>query len=218
MTENLEHPAAERLEAFVEETLDAGERASLDAHLAACAACRAEVSEMRSLFAALASLPEMEPSPGFANRVMARVRVRQPALSRASAWAGSWVERLAPKTTRGWAAASAVFSLPVLGASLLVLWLMAQPGVSAQGLWTVTSGLAASAASSAWQWSWIRIANSGLAATAVELFQLVASVGRGGIGLGVVMFATLTAGSVYVLYQNLFRTTPRRNEHASYVF
>ncbi len=214
MTENLNHPEPERLEAYVEESLDAGERAVLDAHVSACGRCTAEVDELRSLFAALQALPELAPSAGFANAVMTRVQVRHPVLARASAWA----ERLTPRTTRAWAAASAVFSLPLLGASLLVLWLMSQPGVSAQGLWTVSTGLVASAASSAWQWTWIRIAGSGLAATAVELFQLVAATGRGEISLAVVMFATLTAGSVYVLYQNLFRNRPRRDQHASFVF
>ncbi len=214
MTENLTHPTPERLEALVEETLDPGDRAALEMHVATCARCSVEVDELRSLFAALGALPEMAPSARFADRVMTRVRVRRPAL----AWANAWIERITPQSTRGWAAATAVFALPVLGASLLVLWLMAQPGVSAQGLLTVTSNLVGSAASSAWQWTWIRLAGSGIAATAIELFQFVASVGRGEIGLAMVMFATLTIGSIYVLYQNLFRTTPRRSQHASYVF
>lgn len=214
MTETLNHPPPERLESFAEEVLDGDERAFVDAHLTVCERCSTEVEELRSLFAALQTLPELTPSIGFADRVMERVRVKRPFLARANAW----VERLIPQTTRGWAAATTVFALPVLAASLLVLWLMSQPGVSAQGLWTITSGLAANAASAAWQWAWLRVAGSGIAATAVEMFQSIASVGRGEIGLAVVMFATLTGGSVYVLYQNLFRTTSRRSEHASYVF
>jgi hypothetical protein len=45
------------------------------------------------------------------------------------------------------------------------------------------------------------------------------SLGRGELGLAAVMFgATMTAASVYVLYENLFRPRTRRAEHASFVF
>lgn len=214
MSDQLNHPTTERLQELVEEALGGPERAVVDSHLAACARCRAEVDELRSLYVALSALPRFEPTAGFADRVMRHVRVRQPALAAAAAW----IERVAPRSTRGWAAAAAVLALPVIGATVLVGWLLSQPGVDAQGLWTVGTGLAGDAAINTGQWIWTQLAGSNLAAWLVRAAELLDSVGHGEIGLAAVMFATLTAGSIYILYQNLFRTQePRRIDHASYV-
>lgn len=208
------HLSAERLDAYVEEALDGRERAGVETHLAACARCRDEVAELRSLFVALSELPRFAPSVGFSDQVMAGVRVRQPVFAGAS----EWLERLAPQTTRGWAAAAAVLALPVLGATLLVAWIMAQPGVTPQGLWTLGTTFTGEALSSGWHWAWARFAETAVAGYLVRAAALLDSVGRGEIGLALVMFATLTASSIYVLYQNLFRPEVRRTEHASYVF
>jgi hypothetical protein len=208
------HPSAERLNAYVERALDGGEHGGVEAHLAACARCREEVAELRSVFAALSDLPRFAPSVGFGDRVMAGVRVRRPV----TVTAGEWVERLTPQSTQGWAAAAAVLALPVLGATLLVAWVMAQPGVTPQGLWTVATQFTGEALSSGWHWAWTRFAETAMAGYLIRAASVLESVGRGEIGLAVVMFATFTAGSIYVLYQNLFRTQERRSENASYVF
>ena len=210
----LNHPSTERLQAFVEESLPGAERAVVDSHLARCSGCAQEVAEFRSLFTALGDLPTFEPAEGFADRIMTNVRVRQPAWAAASAW----LDRVTPQSTRGWAAAAAVFALPVLGATLLMAWLLSQPGVSVQGLWTVATVVAEDAAVGASQWLWAQLSTSVLAAWAARALEFLGTVGRGQLGLAFVMFATATAGSVYILYQNLFRTQQqRRIEHASYV-
>lgn len=216
MREELNHPTTERLQAFVEESLDRAERAGVDSHLASCTECRAEVEGLQSLFEVLSGLPELSPTPGFGDRVMRHVRVRR----RGFAWSGAaaWLDRVTPQSTRGWATAAAVFALPVLGATVLLGWLLSQPGVSAQGLWTFTAALAGNAAGGGWEWVWGQVSGSILAVWATRAADLLGSVGRGEVGLAVVMFATMTAGSLYVLYYNLFRTRqPRRIEHASYV-
>ncbi len=111
-----------------------------------------------------------------------------------------------------------MFALPVVGATILMAWLLSQPGVSAQGLWTVTSALAGDAAVSSAQWVWAQLSTSTLAAWATWAADFVGTAGRDQIGLALVVFAMATAGSIYVLYQNLFRTQQqRRIEHASYV-
>lgn len=218
MSERLSHPTATRLQAFLEESLESAERAVVESHLTRCDRCQTEVAELRSLFAALGGLPMLEPTPGFADRVMERVEVRRPVAVTVAAWTEEWLERITPQSTPGWAAAAAVLALPVIGATVLVAWLLSQPGVSAQGLWMIGTALVGEAAASSGQWVWTQLVDSTLALWAVELADFVGSVGRGQIGLAVVMFATLTAGSIYVLYQNLFRTQqPRRVEHASYV-
>lgn len=218
MSERLNHPSTERLQAFVEESLPTAEHAVVDSHLAHCSECEAEVADLRALFAALSGLPAFEPGVGFADRVMAEVHVRQPAWAAAWEAASAWIDRVAPQTTKGWAAAAAVFALPVIGATVAVAWLLAQPGVSAQGLLTVSAVMAENAVVVGAQWVWAQLSTSTLAVWAAQAFELLGTVGRGQLGLAATVFATMTAGSIYILYQNLFRTQQqRRIEHASYV-
>lgn len=217
MAEERIHPGTEELNSFVEGDLHEAGRSAVEAHLVTCTACSEEVADLRSLFVAFESLPNLAPSSGFADRVMARVRVRRPAFAWAAGlWA--WVDRITPSTTRGWAVAAAMLALPLLGASLFTAWLLSQPAVTPQSLWMVTSGLASDALGSGWQAFINQVTTSATAIYVVELFEAARSVGRGGIGLAAIMFITATAGSIYVLYQNLFRTGTRRIDNASYVF
>ena len=106
----------------------------------------------------------------------------------------------------------------MIGSTILVAWLLSQPGVSAQGLWTVATALVGDAAVGSAQWVWAQLSTSTLAAWAAWAADFVGTVGRGEIGLALVMFSVATAGSIYVLYENLFRPQQqRRIEHASYV-
>lgn len=52
--------------------------APLQAHVDACAACRAELAEARQVVSALERLPHLAPFPLFADRVMAQVQVFEP--------------------------------------------------------------------------------------------------------------------------------------------
>lgn len=214
MSETLNHPPPERLEAFVEESLDQAARRVVGSHLATCERCRSEVTELRSLFEALASLPDVAPAVGFADRVMRQVHVRHPWLERVNAW----IERVAPKTNRGWAMATAFLAMPVLALAGVAGWLLSQPQITAERLWLVASTVATEALSTGWQWALGAFARSTLAAWLGGLMELADSLGRGGLSLAAVAFATLTAASIYVLYENLFRTKPRRSEHVSYTF
>lgn len=209
-----DHPTAEQLQGLLDRSLDSAERSIVEAHVAGCPDCGLELDELRSLFGALSSLPRFAPSPHFADAVMAKVRVRRPAFAGVNAW----IERITPHTTRGWAAAAAVLALPVIGATLLVAWVLSRPGVTPQGLWTVATSLAEQGASSGWQWAWARFAGTSLSTWLAQAAEILQTVGHGEIGLAAVAFATLTAGSTYVLYQNLFRTESRRSENATYVF
>lgn len=214
MSDRLNHPDTERLQAYVETSLDAGDSAAVESHLVGCLRCRSEVDEYRELFAMLSGLPLLRPSGAFAERVMARVRVSVPWHVRVQ----EWVEKLLPRTTRGWAVATAILALPVMAGAGLTWWLVSRPGVTPQALWTFLTGLAGSALSSGWQWAWARFAGSSLATWAAAGMELVESAGRGEIGLVLVMFATATAASIWILYQNLFRTEARSSDYASYVF
>ena len=52
--------------------------AARDIHVAQCADCRAAAERERKLFRDLAQLPRFTPEYGFADRVMARVRIPTP--------------------------------------------------------------------------------------------------------------------------------------------
>lgn len=208
------HPSPDRLEAYVERALDRADSAVVESHLASCARCETEVAELRSLFEVLAALPELSPSAGFAKRVMRDVRVRQPVLD----WLNEWIERLTPSTNRGWALASAVVAMPVLLTAALAWWVLSHPAVTGPELWLFATAQASQALDAGWQFALSSFTGSTVAAWLAGLMELAESVGRGGLGLAAVMFATLTLGSVYVLYENLFRPNARRAEHASYSF
>ena len=72
------------------------EREAMEAHLRGCPACRAKEAEWRALFAALASLREVQLSPSFDARVMARVRPPEGAEAAASFGRRSLLRRLRP--------------------------------------------------------------------------------------------------------------------------
>lgn len=218
MSETLNHPEPERLQAFVEDALDVGTAAAVDAHVASCARCQGEVEELRSLFAMLSELAYHAPAAGFADRVMTGVHVRRPWFAWAEEWVREWAERLTPKSTRALALTSGMVALPAIATTALVWWLLSRPGVSVQGLWVIGTDFAARATDSTMAWLWSYLAGSSLVAWATTAADLVASLGRGGVGLAAVMFATLTAASIWILYQNLFRTEARRSDYASYVF
>lgn len=106
------HPQDD-LTALLDGALPAGRRAEVEAHLAGCAACRAERDRLAAALSALGALPPPpEPSPWFAARLAARL-AEEPAprasvLGRLRAW--RW--RLAVPAA-GLAAAAAVALLVV---------------------------------------------------------------------------------------------------------
>ncbi len=212
------HLTPDRLEAYIEQTLDGGERAVVESHLATCAHCEGELSDLRALFEALESLPELAPSAGFTDRVMQGVRVRRPLLERVNEWLDEWLGRVAPSTNRGWAIATTVAAMPVLVVAATVWWVLSQPAVSAQEIWVFASGRTAMTLAMGWEWTLTSFAGSGLAAWLTGIAQLAGSLGRAELGLAAAVFATMMVVSVYVLYDNLFRSNARRIEHASYSF
>jgi hypothetical protein len=64
----------QRLSAYLEADLAAGERARIEEHLAGCPECRREYLELRHTVDLLRGLPEPEPPADLAGRVLARLR------------------------------------------------------------------------------------------------------------------------------------------------
>jgi hypothetical protein len=231
MKSEMNHPAADRLEAFVEGGLEVADRAVLESHLLGCPECQAAVEEWRALFAILAGLPQFEPTVGFSDRVMARVRIAprtvrrwhlrpaQAALRTQAARAGATLERLLPKTTFGWATATAFIALPFVVGAVLLAWLLSRTYITPGALWAFAStqvvegarSLGSAAVSAA-----LQTEVAGWLVTQAAL--LLSRAGTTGIGMLVAAAGVMTALSIWVLYRNLFRTPTRESHYASYSF
>lgn len=68
-----EHLKEEVLLPYLDGRLSAAERAPVEAHLAACVACRAQVEELRAVVGVLGEWPAVAPSPSFDAALRARV-------------------------------------------------------------------------------------------------------------------------------------------------
>jgi anti-sigma-K factor RskA len=79
-----------QLNEYVDGTLSARDRASVEAHLAECAGCRAAVAELRSLAAAAATLPRsVEPGRDLWVAIETRMRQRAPRNGERVWWFGA---------------------------------------------------------------------------------------------------------------------------------
>ena len=88
-----EHPSEPTLLAYVEDELDAAARETVEAHLAECAACAADVALARAGRDAARAAPLLEAPAGLADRVAAETR---PRASQRPATARRWLGIVAP--------------------------------------------------------------------------------------------------------------------------
>ncbi|MEN9816816.1 MAG: hypothetical protein RLZ32_696 [Gemmatimonadota bacterium] len=96
--------------------------APLRQHVEGCPTCRAELSAQQAVVAALDTLPDLAPSAGFANRVMAEVPVFEPwhaALSRS-------VTPLVPATRWAQLAAGMAAAVGLGGVTAGATWVLAR--------------------------------------------------------------------------------------------
>ncbi len=99
-----------RLIAYLDGKASAADRREVEAHLAACGACRTRAEEFRALWSVLDEAPPAQPSPAFDARLRARVAA-EPA--RASVWA--------------WLAPSPRLALAVTLLAVFSVWLSSLP-------------------------------------------------------------------------------------------
>lgn len=219
MSEAMHHPESARLEALVDGTLPGGDRAAVAAHVDACERCGAEVEGLRHLFAALGELPHVAPRAGFADRVMAHVRVaKAPAATPAQAPLADRLRALLPGRRLGWSLAAAFAGFPAVATAAALAWVATQPNVTAQALWIYASQQVALAASVAWTWTVETAAATRLAGWAAAAGRGLAAVDPGQLGVAAAALGVLMAISAVVLYKNLIRTPTRERHHVSYCF
>jgi hypothetical protein len=214
VTELMFHPESERLEAFVEGSLDKGDAAVLESHVLGCSQCQTEVEELRLLFSALARMERFAPAVGFANRIMAHVRLPDPWYARA----GQYIAGLAPKTSRGWAFAAGVLALPLVGVGTVMLWLLSKPYVTGESLIAFTLQQTGRSIGAFGRSFLSTVIQSDITLLLTRLAESVLSAGLAGAGTVAALFAGAIALSAWILYQNLIRTPTRRSDYASYSF
>ena len=213
------HPNPERLQGYVEETLAAAERAVLESHLLGCDTCRNEVEEFRSLFAALSTLPQFAPSVHFADHVMASVKLPDPWYVRALAKTGDRLAVLAPRTTSGCAFATAFLALPFALFGALATWLLSKPYMTPSNMFAFVVHRGSELLGSATQAVLAYLLQTDVALYLAGQFEAITAAGVGTAGALLAGVAVATAGSSWILYQNLFRANAHRNEHyVSYSF
>jgi len=136
-----DHLSPEGLQDLLDGALGAGDRRRAEAHLAHCNPCRKEFQHWEGVFARLSSLEHMAPSDGFGERVFeAWQAVRPSTLSPAGTGMrlfGDWTpglaaaaRRLVPESPRGWAAAAALVSIPMIPLIAVIGAVLAHPLLS----------------------------------------------------------------------------------------
>jgi anti-sigma factor RsiW len=201
------HPTSDRLQEYVDGVLPGRRAARVRTHLDGCDVCTGEVAVWRSLAAKLGSLGRIAPAEGFAERVMARVRIPVPAPVRAPEWrrAVAWAWSLVPRTRRAWAAICGVAVTP-LATIGLVLWTVfthpaLTPGALASFAWWKASGLLFAA--------WTALSRTALESESLfGLYSVLESVVRTPSALAAMFlfFSLGTVAAAWVLYRNLVPT------------
>ncbi len=208
----MNHPTSERLEAFVEGTLDGADRAIVASHLLACPRCESEVEEWRSLFAMLRSLPRRAPAPGFADRVMVHVRIPQPWHARAS----GLLSRFVPRTTGGWAVAAMLLAIPILTGASFMAWLLSKSYITASGLWVFATDQFTNLASRAARGVFTGFLETDAAGVIARGIAAAQNAGVRGVGVVAIGTAALTLVSIWVLYRYLIRPTSGDANHVTF--
>jgi anti-sigma factor RsiW len=227
---DLFHPTSDRLEAFVEGTLQDADRAVIDSHLLGCHRCQTEVEEWRNLFAALSGLPQFEPSANFMDRVMAGVRVHAPVtvwqqLTSGAAWqryaarASEKISQLGPRARMGLSLAAAFTTVPLMIAAGVAIWLLQQSSLTTRGAvgyvttWLVEGmqGMGSTALTA--------VVRTDVAVWVTARFtEIMQSGGLTGVGTTLAVGGVTTVLSAWVLYRNLFRSPTRESNNVMFSF
>lgn len=141
MTDATGHLPYWTLEQLAEGDLSHAERTLAEQHLSACAHCTAELRSARALIAALQALPQVQPSAGFADAVMARVVIAPQTVAELLAEPARETRRgWLPTSLRGWVWLTAMLTVIMAPLAGLGVWLNAHPLVSVSALWGMAFG------------------------------------------------------------------------------
>jgi hypothetical protein len=193
------------LEELAEDTLSPREKNLALEHVRRCAQCSTDLDASRALIQALSRLPHFNPSPAFAENVMARVTL--PATAAQAVARRRWL----PRTRRGWTMAVVGALAPLLPLLALLTWLAGRgmsPGAlfGMGGRWIGEAG-------------WSLLVRATGAVVKSGIFQWVVTTGADlvggtrGLSVAGVLFATAIPLSGWLLVR-LLRTPVRGMTHA----
>ena len=130
------------LQAYLDGQLSATERQAVEAHLAACGACRQALGSFQRLFAALDEPELPRPAPGFPGRVMARVAAARRRRRRWQAMAAAAAVLVLTCLGALWASAAVTAETwsPLADAFSLDVWQSVSDAVSEAGSSVATAG------------------------------------------------------------------------------
>lgn len=209
-----EHLSPERIQDLLDGALGGRKRRAVAMHLAACRDCGAELEAWRGVFSSLEALPELAPSSGFAERVMAAVdttpapasvpvwkRVPQEAVGLARRLLPA-PRRLVPSTRKGWALAGGVVAVPMAVTLALLGAVVAHPLVTVGDLAAFVSWRAEEVAGLAGSWLLARVIDSPVLTWGWSLVELLASSPGVAVG-GLLALWSLMLLAAWVLYRNV---------------
>lgn len=212
-----EHPSGNVLQDFVDGALPARALARIRTHLQSCHDCRRASEGWRDLADQLVALERFGPSRGFADRVMAGVRVadavKAPLPVPMHERARRLGARLVPQTREAWAALSGVAVTPVVITGLVLYAVFSHA--------TLTLG---SLMSFAW-WQVTDMATIAFSALSATALQSVETFGASAlldvltsapylVAGGVLAYSTVSALALRVLYRNLIANRPEQGRYA----
>jgi hypothetical protein len=150
---------------------------------------------------------------------MLSVKLPDPWYVRALIKVGDRVQTIAPKTTRGWAFATAFLAFPFAIFAALATWLLSKPYMTPSNMFAFTVHRGSELLGSASQAVLAYLLQTDIALFVARQLEVLASAGVGTAGALLAGVAVATAASAYILYQNLFRAHAHRNErYVSYSF
>lgn len=206
------HLDVESIQDLLDGALEPARTAAMEAHLDGCRLCREDVDGWRGLMVRLEDLPRLEPSPVFAVRVMAHVRVQRVAAMARPSLRERMVTWLAlnPRTRKRLAAMAGAGVTPAVTVALVAWTVFSHPLVTPANLlsfvWlkaqSVAAGLAGAVA-----------AHVGQSGTLARLFELLEPLTRSAEAAAATatLLGALTVTAAWVLYRNLF--APDSPEH-----
>lgn len=207
------HLPAEQIQDYVDGTLAGAEGSRALDHLAACEPCRSEARGWQEIFSALGSLGHLAPAPGFAERVMARVRIRAPVpapWARAGNGILAWGRGFLPRSRKGWAVAGGIASAPTITITALFYLVFSHPLLTFGSFTTYVSWKASALLTT------LFTAVADAAVGSVTLFRAYTVLGALTespllVGFGGLAFSLLSGVALWVLYRNLVATqVPKR--------
>ncbi|MBI4540716.1 MAG: zf-HC2 domain-containing protein [Gemmatimonadetes bacterium] len=196
-----DHLSDALLQDYADGVLPGLEREAAQTHLSSCARCRTEIEAWQLLFSQLVELPRFAPTPGFAERVMARIRI--PLGLRVLAWLRRLIP--VPATPRTWAVAVTAAAVPAVALGSVFYWIFSYPGVTPGTLAAYLFLQARQAAAALVQTVFGGLLESEFV---LRLYTVLDALVRspGAAILAASAFSALTAAALWVLYRNLVTT------------